>query len=541
MDEQLNTTSTSPDSIFSEFSSHDSMVNVGTVPIWSAMSVLSPLRSSVTLANMSNVTDISDHQSFFSDEFNSQRSTAMSRWQSNVENLNRNFNSSNQQSSSTANYLINDFLTNRDTASSSLSDVLISPMSRLSTSSSIMSFNSITNQKPISQRSSRSVMTNSTDQLTVPNENVNLFSSSSPFRPLPTLSNRQTLSAIDNISSTITDNDLQRVPPSFMIMQSSSSSTYGNSPMAHSQPQPQVVHSAGRSSSMPSWRGYLPMKFEPITMDQYQITTHFSQKVFLGGIPSELTEAELLLVLRKFGKCNIKWPKNDGINHNMPGFCHVVFRESRSVCELLKHCTRQQRSTIDYFLHIHMSPPSSATTTLPIRTNRLKPIQVVPWNVKDNVFVMQQENLSIGETSYKDWSRTIFVSPLHGKMTAFSLATIMCNVFGPVSMAQINTDKYGYPTGTGTVLFCDSHSYMRAVAAGAIDIKCDCFHKLLDIDPFLRENEPCAFCSSVADLFCRNFHCLRSYCKQCWVNRHGPKPLADHQPATRRQQPLPHV
>jgi hypothetical protein len=56
------------------------MVNVGTVPIWSAMSVLSPLRSSVTLANMSNVTDISDHQSFFSDEFNSQRSTAISRW-----------------------------------------------------------------------------------------------------------------------------------------------------------------------------------------------------------------------------------------------------------------------------------------------------------------------------------------------------------------------------------------------------------------------------------------------------------------------------
>ena len=33
--------------------------------------------------------------------------------------------------------------------------------------------------------------------------------------------------------------------------------------------------------------------------------------------------------------------------------------------------------------------------------------------------------------------------------------------------------------GTGTVLFSDSHSYMRALAAGAIDIKCDCFHKLV--------------------------------------------------------------
>jgi hypothetical protein len=36
--------------------------------------------------------------------------------------------------------------------------------------------------------------------------------------------------------------------------------------------------------------------------------------------------------------------------------------------------------------------------------------------------------------------------------------------------------------GTGTVLFSDSHSYMRAVAAGAIDIKCDCFHKLVSFN-----------------------------------------------------------
>lgn len=106
-------------------------------------------------------------------------------------------------------------------------------------------------------------------------------------------------------------------------------------------PSAQVVHSAGRPHSMPSWRGYLPMKFEPITMDQYQITSHFSQKVFLGGISAELTEgkrererlmisfpdipfdfpAELLLVLRKFGKCNIKWPKSDGASQNMPGWC----------------------------------------------------------------------------------------------------------------------------------------------------------------------------------------------------------------------------
>ncbi len=54
--------------------------------------------------------------------------------------------------------------------------------------------------------------------------------------------------------------------------------------------QPQVVHSTTRTNSMPSWRGYLPMTFEPMPIDQNQITSHFSQKVFLGGIPAVLTE-----------------------------------------------------------------------------------------------------------------------------------------------------------------------------------------------------------------------------------------------------------
>ncbi|CAF2719459.1 unnamed protein product [Rotaria sp. Silwood2] len=508
MDGKLTTISTSPDSILSGFSSSDSIATSSTVPSASTMSVFPPLRSSFTMANINKITNFNEDQSFFLDGFNSERFSTVSRWQSDAENLNLESDCSTQQSSSKSTYLINDFLTNKNIASSSITDALISPMSRLSTSSSsIMSFNSIGNHKTTGQRSSRSDFKNSTEQLTMSNGNI--FPSTSSFLPLRTpSSNRQTFSSIENIPSTIADNDLQRVPHSWMLM-SSTPPSYETGPIVQQQPPiPQLVHSANRSNSMPSWRGYLPMKFEPMLMDQYQITSNFSQKVFLGGIPAELTE---------------------------------VFRESRSVCELLKHCTRQQRSTIDYFLHIHMTSSSSSSIDLSMRTNRLKPIQIVPWNVRDNVYVMQQVVTSNGNIAFKDWSRTIFVSPLHGKMTAFSLATIMSNVFGPVSMAQINTDKYGYPTGTGTILFSDSHSYMRAVAAGAIDIKCDCFHKLLDIDPFLRENEPCTFCPAVADLFCRNFHCLRSYCKHCWVNKHGPKPLADHQPATRRQQPLPHT
>ncbi|CAF0780999.1 unnamed protein product [Adineta ricciae] len=536
------------DKKFLKTSSSSDLDNERNLQSTSHLSLFPSLHSTIVSNETYNDIDEIENQNFLYDNSTFSRSSTMIRWQSEMENLNfRSSFSQQQQLSSGESCFAKDVLKNVPT--SSLSNVLISPMSRLSASSSVMSFNNISNHKNFEQQTARSTLTSSTDQLITSSENIDRFTTAQSRLPLSTpSSSRQTLASVDNIPSILNDNDLQRVPPSFRSI--SSSATFGNGPLLQSQPQPQVIHTANRSNPMPSWRGYLPMRFEPMTMDQYQINTHFSQKVFLGGIPPELTEAELLLVLRKFGKCNIKWPKNDGLTHNMPG-TPLSFSLCHTLTPFTQHCTRQQRSTIDYFLHIHMSLTSSSTTTtmttaaggpssassgLSLRPNRLKPIQVVPWNMKDNVFVVQQENISTNDASYKDWSRTIFVSPLHGKMTAFSLATIMANVFGSVSMAQINTDKYGYPTGTGTVLFCDSHSYMRAVAAGAIDIKCDCFHKLLDIDPFLRENEPCAFCPSVADLFCRNFHCLRSYCKQCWVNRHGSKPLADHQPATRRQQ-----
>ena len=43
-----------------------------------------------------------------------------------------------------------------------------------------------------------------------------------------------------------------------------------------------AASSTGRSNSVSAWRGYLPIK--------PQVITQFSQKIFLGGIPPELTE-----------------------------------------------------------------------------------------------------------------------------------------------------------------------------------------------------------------------------------------------------------
>ena len=64
-------------SVLSEFSLSDSIAPNQSS---SAMSVLPPLRSSFTLANISNVTNINDNQSLFLDDFHSERSSAISRW-----------------------------------------------------------------------------------------------------------------------------------------------------------------------------------------------------------------------------------------------------------------------------------------------------------------------------------------------------------------------------------------------------------------------------------------------------------------------------
>lgn len=67
--------------------------------------------------------------------------------------------------------------------------------------------------------------------------------------------------------------------------------------------------------------------------------------------------------------------------------------------------------------------------------------------MKDNVYVMQQENMKNIKPFYEDWSRTIWISSLHGTMTAFDLSRIMSSLFGTVLMAKINTDRYKYPRG----------------------------------------------------------------------------------------------
>ena len=55
-----------------------------------------------------------------------------------------------------------------------------------------------------------------------------------------------------------------------------------------------------------------------------------------------------------------------------------------------------------------------------------------------------------------------------------------------VVYAGIDTDKHRYPIGSGRVAFGNPHSYMKAVAAAFVEIKCQKFCKKVQVSPLNR-------------------------------------------------------
>ncbi|CAF4441987.1 unnamed protein product, partial [Rotaria magnacalcarata] len=110
-------------------------------------SIFPSLYSSLVNEKISNINNELENNCFFPDDYKCSKLSTMIRWQSNAENLNVNSNSSNQEIPIAESYLPDDFFIKKTVPSASVLDDLISPMSRLSTSSSVMSFNSLGNYK----------------------------------------------------------------------------------------------------------------------------------------------------------------------------------------------------------------------------------------------------------------------------------------------------------------------------------------------------------------------------------------------------------
>ncbi|CAI9736084.1 cytoplasmic polyadenylation element-binding protein-like [Octopus vulgaris] len=248
-----------------------------------------------------------------------------------------------------------------------------------------------------------------------------------------------------------------------------------------------------------TWRGQLPPRNNK--------SPSYSCKVFLGGVPWDITEAGLQATFNKFGGMKIEWPGKDG-------YVYLLYETEKSIRSLLQACTQDYSNGNEYYYKISS------------RRIRSKEVQVIPWVLSDSNFVKQP-------SQRLDSTKTVFVGALHGMLTAEALSNIMSDLFENVVYAGIDTDKHKYPIGSGRVTFSTRRSFMKAVQAAFVEIKTPKFVKKVQIDPYL-EDSPCTICmNQTGPFFCRDLQCFRYFCRKCWYLQHNSEYLLHHKPLTR--------
>lgn len=269
-----------------------------------------------------------------------------------------------------------------------------------------------------------------------------------------------------------------------------------------------ITQSTTTSGGTVSWNGELPRRF--------LMSPTYSCKVFLGGVPWDVTEETLVFLFMQFGRVRVEWPGKENSAIQPKGYVYIIFETENQVKMLLNSCTRDisNGNYENYYFRIYS------------RKMKSKAVQVIPWRISDSNHVLTpSEKL--------DPHTTVFVGGLHGMLSAEGLYKIMDDLFGGVIYVGIDTDKFKYPIGSARVTFNNKRSYIKAVMAAFVEIKTSKFVKKVQVDPYL-EDAVCSNCVvHSGPYFCRDLSCFRYFCPGCWMQQHQSEFQLGHRPLVR--------
>ncbi|CAD6197754.1 unnamed protein product [Caenorhabditis auriculariae] len=255
-----------------------------------------------------------------------------------------------------------------------------------------------------------------------------------------------------------------------------------------------------------AWEGELPPR-------EYNNPT-FSRKIFVGGVPWDITETALKSSFSEFGSCTVEWPGQEARyarattvpKGKVTGYVYMIFEDEKAVAALLRECSQEIGGAGEWYFKIRAQRTKST---------EIRQVQIIPWVTCDSEYLRDME---------------VFVGALHGMMTAQVLHSIMENMFGEVECVMLDTDKYKYPIGSGRVTFQSHKAYFNAIDVGFLEVRTSKFKKRVQIDPFLEEST-CMQCNGqIAKFFCRARICFKYYCELCWAADHHSGPNKAHLP-----------
>ncbi|XP_026290642.1 cytoplasmic polyadenylation element-binding protein 1 isoform X3 [Frankliniella occidentalis] len=240
----------------------------------------------------------------------------------------------------------------------------------------------------------------------------------------------------------------------------------------------------------------------------------FSVKVFLGGVPWDITEPMLAHELRQFGMVRVERTVSKQPGLPPPkGYAYIIMGCEKQVVALLKSCRFNCGGGSWYF-------------KMSSKTMKAKDVQVIPWMTSDSNWVCSPRQKL-------DPEKTVFVGGLHGTWSASVLATVMNNLFDGVVFVGIFTDKFKYPIGSARVTFNNKQSFSKAINSRFVTIKINQFAKEVELLPYLQDS-PCVVCMvKLGPYFCRESPCFGYFCRSCWQCFHAQGKRASHKHLTR--------